>query len=136
MTFMEWNKGYSVGVAIFDDEHKKLIAIINQLHAAITESVDKLALQRISDSLVEYTLMHFRHEEMYFDDWAYPDAAEHVAIHAKLRRQVFDYRKQIMEKDSAELAEELAVFLRDWLTQHIQVEDRKYGTFLCEKGLR
>ncbi len=136
MQFMEWNTGYSVGVAIFDDEHKKLIAIINQLHEAITAGVDRLALQKISDALVEYTLMHFRHEEMYFDDWAYPEAAAHIRIHAKLRQQVFDYRKQIMEKDAAVLAEELAVFLRDWLAQHILVEDRKYGTFLCDKGLR
>jgi hemerythrin-like metal-binding domain len=136
MSFMEWNTGYSVGVAIFDDEHKKLIAIINQLHDAVAEGVDRLALQRISDSLVEYVLMHFRHEEMYFGDWAYPEAAEHISIHAKLRQQVFEYRKQIMEKDSGELAQELAVFLRDWLAQHILVEDRKYGDFLTRKGLR
>lgn len=136
MSVIEWNKGYSVGVAIFDEEHKKLIAIINQLQTAIAAGVDKLALQRISDSLVEYTLMHFRHEEMYFDDWAYPEAAEHIAIHAELRRQVFEYRKQIMEKDSAVLAEELVQFLSDWLTEHILVDDRKYGTFLFEKGLR
>jgi hemerythrin len=49
---------------------------------------------------------------------------------------VFDYRKQIQEKDSRELAEEPAVFLRDWLAQHILVDDRKYGVFLLEKGLR
>ena len=136
MSFMEWNKSYSVGVAIFDEEHKKLIVIINQLYEAIAAGVDASALQKISDSLVEYTLMHFRHEEMYFDDWAYPDAAAHIAIHAELRQRVFDYRRQIMEKDSRELADELAVFLRDWLTQHILVEDRKYGEFLYRKGLR
>ena len=136
MPFMEWKKDYSVGVAIFDDEHKKLIAIINQLHDAFVRGVDKLVLQRISDSLVEYTLMHFRHEEMYFDDWAYPAAGEHVAIHAKLRQRVFEYRKQIQEKDSKELAEEMTVFLRDWLLNHILVDDRKYGAFLYDKGLR
>jgi hemerythrin len=136
MSFMVWNKSYSVDVAIFDDEHKKLIAIINQLHEAQQSEIDKPALLQISDNLVEYTLMHFRHEEMYFDDWAYPGAAEHIAMHAKLRRQVFDYRMQIQEKDSRALAQELAVFLRDWLTQHILVDDRKYGTFLREKGLR
>jgi len=133
---MEWKKDYSVGVAIFDDEHKKLIAIINQLHEAFTVGVDKLALRRISNSLVEYTLMHFRHEEMYFDDWAYPAASEHAAIHAKLRQQVFEFSKQIQEKDSKELAEEMTVFLRDWLLNHILVDDRKYGAFLYDKGLR
>jgi hemerythrin len=136
MSFMEWTDTYSVGVAIFDDEHKKLIAIINQLHDAIRAGADRQALQNVTDSLVEYTLMHFRHEEMYFDDWAYPSAAEHIAIHAKLRQQVFDYRKQIQDRDSRELAEELAVFLRHWLADHIMVEDRKYGDFLGKKGLR
>ena len=136
MPFIEWNKDYSVGVAIFDDEHKKLIAIINQLHEAFAAGVDKLALQRISDGLVEYTLMHFRHEEMYFDDWAYPAASEHIAVHAKLRQQVFEYRKQIMEKESWDLAQDMALFLRDWLLNHIMVDDRKYGAFLYDKGLR
>jgi hemerythrin-like metal-binding protein len=136
MPFMEWKKDYSVGVAIFDDEHKKLIAIINQLHEAFVTGVDKGALQAISDNLVEYTLMHFRHEEMYFDDWAYPEAAEHVTAHTKLRQQVFEYRKLIMEKNVEDLAQQMAQFLRDWLLQHIMVDDRKYGTFLYDKGLR
>jgi hemerythrin len=136
MPFMEWTQAYSVGVAIFDDEHKKLIAIINQLHDAIASGIDKLALQRVSDALVEYTLMHFRHEEMYFDDWAYPAAATHIANHATLRQKVFEFRKQILEQDSKELGADMMNFLRDWLTQHIMVEDRKYGEFLYEKGLR
>jgi hemerythrin-like metal-binding protein len=133
---MEWTKDYSVGVAIFDDEHKKLIAIINRLHETVANGVDHSALQTIIDSLVEYVLMHFRHEEMYFDDWAYPDAAAHIAIHAKLRQQVFDFRKQVTDKDATALAGELAHFLREWLIEHILVEDRKYGEFLYQKGLR
>jgi hemerythrin len=136
MSFMEWTDRYSIGVAIFDDEHKKLIAIINDLHNAIAAGIGQSDLQRICENLVEYTLMHFRHEEMYFDDWAYPDAARHIAIHASLRQRVFEFRKQILEKENPEIGAELATFLRDWLFNHIQVEDRKYGEFLYEKGLR
>jgi hemerythrin len=136
MSFMEWNDRYSVGVAVFDDEHKKLVAILNELHASVTAGVDKLALQRVSDKLVEYTLMHFRHEETYFEDWAYPGAERHMAMHSRLRQQVFEYRKQILEMDSMDLALEMLDFLKNWLTQHIMVEDRKYGVYLHEKGLR
>lgn len=136
MSFMEWSDRYSVGVAIFDDEHKKLLVIINELYEAVTVGVDKLALQRISDKLVEYALMHFRHEEMYFDDWAYPEAVSHTASHTKLRQQVFEYRAKILEVDSKELALDMLDFLRDWLNRHILVEDRKYGLFLAGKGLR
>ena len=68
MAFLDWSADYSVGVAIFDDEHKKLIAIINSLHEALQTGVNSETLDQISGSMVEYTLMHFRHEEMYFDD--------------------------------------------------------------------
>lgn len=135
MSFMNWSDRYSVGVAVFDDEHKKLIAIINELYDAVAVGVDKPGLQRISDKLVEYTLSHFQHEEMYFDDWAYPDSAAHIACHAKLRQQVFDYRKEILAMDSKELALDMLDFLRDWLSHHIMVDDRKYGRFLRNKGL-
>ncbi|MDR3527706.1 MAG: bacteriohemerythrin [Rhizomicrobium sp.] len=136
MAFLDWKTDYSVGVAIFDDEHKKLIAIINSLHDSILAEVDAATLCKISDAMVEYTIMHFRHEEMYFDDWAYPDAAEHILAHGALRQQVFDFRQRIGGTDSATLAEEMLSFLRQWLIEHILVEDRAYGEFLFDKGVR
>jgi hemerythrin-like metal-binding protein len=136
MTFLDWSADYSVGVAIFDDEHKKLIAIINSLHEALQTGVNNETLDQISGSMVEYTMMHFRHEEMYFDDWAYPEAASHIEAHSQLRRQVFEYRKQIGGADSRALAEAMLIFLRQWLIQHILVDDRAYGEFLFDKGLR
>jgi len=135
MSFMEWTEKYSVGVAVFDDEHKKMIAIINNLHQSITGGADKLALQRISDSLVDYTLSHFRHEEEYFEEWGFPDSKEHIAGHEDLRRQVFEFRKRINEAEASELAGEMLHFLRSWLTRHILVEDKKYGRFLLGKGV-
>lgn len=136
MRFMEWSDRFSIGVAIFDDEHKKLIAIINRLYEAISEGIAEDKLKHISDDLVEYTLMHFRHEEMYFDDWCYPEAKAHAALHARLREQVFNFRRQIQEENSRELGLGMMEFLRKWLSEHILVEDRKYGQFLYEKGLR
>jgi len=136
MAFLDWSSDYSVGVAIFDDEHKKLIAIINSLYEAIHAGIDDDALSRITDAMVEYTIMHFRHEEMYFDDWAYPDAAAHIQAHGALRQQVMDFRGQVGGTDRHKLAEEMLTFLRQWLIQHIQVDDRAYGEFLFDKGVR
>lgn len=136
MTFMTWRPEYSVRVAIFDDEHKKLIAIINQLYEATQKGASPSDLDQICDHLFEYTLMHFRHEELYFDDWAYPETEAHVASHDRFRWRIFEYRKEIAEKDSPELAEEMLVFLREWLAYHIMVEDKAYGEYLYNKGLR
>jgi len=134
MTFMEWQDSYSVGVAIFDDEHKKLIAIINRLSDAIDEGVGPTDLDRICDHLAEYAAMHFRHEEMYFEDWSYPEAEPHIARHKAFRQKIDAYRKAITDRDSGDLADEMLVFLREWLTYHILVDDRAYGQFLHNKG--
>jgi hemerythrin len=136
MAFMEWTDQFSVGVAVFDDEHKKLIAIINTLYESVNAGTDKLALQRVCDELVDYTISHFRHEEEYFEEWGYPDAENHVASHEAMRRQVFEYRNRIRSAESSELASELLRFLREWLARHIMIEDRTYGHFLAQKGFR
>lgn len=136
MTFIEWDPGFSVGVAIFDDEHKKLIAIINRLYEIVQNGGRQDDLSRIVDHLVEYTIMHFRHEEMYFDDWAYPLAERHTESHASFQNKVHAYRKDIAEKDQQRLAEVMLIYLRDWLQQHILVEDRAYGDYLHNRGVR
>jgi hemerythrin-like metal-binding protein len=133
---MEWSQKFSVGIPVFDDEHKKLIVIINDLHGGIAAGTEKEALQRATNRLIEYTILHFQHEEMYFEDWVYPEAAQHAAMHAELKRKVFAYRSRIEQEESSELAAEMLRFLRDWLAQHILVEDKKFGAFLFDKGLR
>jgi hemerythrin len=134
MAFMDWTEKYSVGIAVFDDEHKKLIAIVNTLHHAVSAGTDKLELQRICDGLVDYTISHFRHEEEYFAEWGFPEAGQHIAEHDALRQQVFGYRNQIRTANNAELAFQLLRFVRGWLSHHILVEDKKYGRFLLQKG--
>ena len=130
MSFMPWTDDFSIGIAMFDDEHKKLVRMINELHACIAAGNNEQTVRRVCDELVEYTVMHFGHEEMYFYDVSYPDATEHAAIHADMKRKVLEYREKIGRNDSSNLAIELLSFLRSWLANHILVEDRKYSEFL------
>lgn len=136
MSFVAWDDRFTSGIRIFDDEHKALIAIVNQLHDAFMSGVERAALSRICDELTEYVMLHFRHEEMYFDDWHYPDKQAHIAAHRQLREQVFAYRGQILDRPSLEMANELFGFLRLWLTEHILSDDRYFCEFLYQKGLR
>ena len=133
MAFLNWRNDFSVGIALFDEEHKQLFAIINELHETIVSGANPDTLENILNDLIVYTFLHFQHEEMYFEDWNYPEATEHIVIHAKLRQQVFEFRQQVHEKNACALATELAEFLRNWLSNHILIEDRKYGEFLRKK---
>jgi hemerythrin len=136
MPLIEWSDQYSVGLEIFDSEHKKLVAINNDLHDSFERGVDRSVVMRSLDGLIEYTKLHFRHEEMYFDDWSYPDKAAHLVAHQELRQQVEEYRAAVSAKGSIEMSLELIVFLRYWLLGHIMSEDKKFCHFLIERGLR
>jgi hemerythrin-like metal-binding protein len=134
MPLIEWSSQYSVGVEMFDDEHKKLIAIINGLHDSFEHGVDRSIAEHALEELVDYTVQHFGHEEEYFEVWNYPDKAAHRIAHEELRRQVLEYRDTILARGGIEMSLELITFLRYWLLGHIMSEDKKYCQFLLSKG--
>jgi hemerythrin len=136
MALVAWDDSLSIGVKMFDDEHKDLIAVVNELYAAYAREAGQYELEGLCDRLIEHVVMHFRHEEMYFGDWQYPDSDEHTASHRRLRRQLVDYRDQILKRPEPQIADQLFAQLKDWLCQHMLNEDRSYGAFLVARGLR
>ncbi|HUO99174.1 MAG TPA: bacteriohemerythrin [Rhizomicrobium sp.] len=134
MAYMEWSSAFNIGVPVFDDEHKKLVAMINAVADCIAAGTHATALRKVENDLIEYTIVHFRHEEMYFDDFDYPDAQQHKARHAEMKARVFAMRDEVYNNPTPELAAEILQFLRDWLSEHIVGEDKPFGAFLKERG--
>ena len=135
MAFMTWNDAFSVGVTQFDEDHKKLVAMINELHATLCTGSERETLGGFSDALIEHTVVHFGHEEKYFDDVGYPRAAQHRAMHEHIKKRVLQFRSEIDSKDSTLLAFEMLEFLKESLAHHINGEDKKYGAYLNTKGI-
>ncbi|MDE2133410.1 MAG: hemerythrin family protein [Alphaproteobacteria bacterium] len=133
--FLAWSDAFSVGVAQFDEEHKQLIALINELHDSARAGTTGESLGRIFDALIEHAGVHFAHEERFFDEVGFPRAALHKAMHEHLTKRLLGFRNEVGRKDSALLAEELLQFLGMALTHHIQGEDKKYGAYLNTKGI-
>jgi len=136
MAYLDWSADYSIGVEIFDNEHKGLMAILNDLHAVLGSGHDRAEVERLCYRLMEHAIQHFRHEEMYFEDWAYPRRVEHANAHKNLRREIFALQSKLLANPAQEGGQALSIFLKEWLTRHILTDDREYGAFLREKGLR
>ena len=134
MDFIEWNDSLSVGVSVFDKEHKQLIALVNKLNQALAAGSAKKTMEDILRSLVNYTKIHFKHEEEYMTLYDYPEYAKHKAEHDDLTRQVMEFSERYSTgKTSFSL--ELMNFLKDWLTKHILGSDKKYKDFFQSKGV-
>ena len=136
MPLVEWNEALSVGVSIIDDEHKKIVGMLNELHDAMLARQSNEALGKVLDGLVAYTASHFKHEEALFAKTGYAAAAEHKKEHADLTRQVLNVQKKYQEGTTATLSIEVLKFLRKWLLVHIQDSDKKYGPHLNARGIK
>jgi len=135
MPLMTWNEKMSVSVASLDDDHKKLVTMLNQLFDAINSGHGREALGKILDDLIAYAKMHFNHEETMFARTSYPDMVAHKQEHDKFTQQVLEVQKKYKNGGSGTLSLEVMNFLKNWLVEHIQGNDKKYGPYLNSKGI-
>lgn len=135
MSTMLWIDAYSVGVAEIDQQHKKLIDLINQLNTAMAKGQGKKTSGKILEDLIRYCSSHFKTEEKLFDQYGYPDADEHKAKHKKMTEKVLSLQKQF-QQGKITITFDVMDFLQKWLDKHILGTDKKYAPFLKGKGIK
>jgi hemerythrin len=129
MSFMTWNDKFSVGAKTIDQQHARLFAIVNELHTAMTYGHAKNAVGSLLERLIKHTIEHFACEEHMLQAVNYPGLGTQRAHHANLTHQVAEFMARYKRSDDA-VNIGLLQFLSDWLTRHIQREDKRYSPFL------
>jgi len=135
MSLIKWNDSFSVNVVRIDQEHKKLVEMINELTDAMKAGHGKDVLGNILDRLISYTAFHFKTEEQYFMQVQYPDAVAHKKEHAAFVQKVTDFKKEF-DAGRVTVSVNILQFLSKWLQNHIKGTDQKYSSFLNENGIR
>ncbi len=135
MAYFSWKDSYSVGIATFDEQHKRLISFIDELYQAMSQRRGDAAVVPILNNLVAYTKTHFAAEERAMEAFKYAGYPEHKQEHTALTLRVMDFVKQHQEGKAA-LSLEIGQFLKDWLTHHIVETDKQYGPYLASKGVK
>ncbi|MEJ5362104.1 MAG: bacteriohemerythrin [Spirochaetota bacterium] len=134
MEFIEWGEHLSVGVKVFDNEHKQLVSLVNKLNQALLAGSAKKTMEEILQNLVNYTKIHFKHEEDYMVLYDYPEYEKHKKEHNALTDQVMDFYTRYQAGKTV-FSLELMNFLKDWLTNHILISDKKYKDFFQSKNV-
>lgn len=133
MSYIQWDDSLSVGVARIDDQHRKLIDMINDLDASVNQVWEEEAVFETLTGLFEYVQEHFRTEEELFDRHGYEGGAAHKKEHAAFVGRVLEFHRRI-EDGGKIVAAELLTYLQEWLLEHIRKSDMKYRPFLTKKG--
>ena len=135
MQKMEWTDKLRVNISVFDNEHKKLIDIINKLCDAMSQGLGHKAMAGILVELSSYTKTHFDHEEDAMKKHGYPGFAEQKREHNEFVHKLNDTQTQY-ENGGITLSIPLFKFLLSWVENHIVKIDKKYSEFFIERGIK
>ena len=128
-----WNDSYSVGVPALDDQHKKLVGLINRLadcHGARSGGSSGV-FHEVLSRMFDYAQVHFKAEEDHLQRIGYPQLADQKIEHA-----AFVGKMAAFSMAAAEGVQDAAAvhrYLKAWLLSHILESDMQYRPFVESK---
>ncbi len=129
-----WSDNFSVGIKLFDDQHKGLIAILNKMIKNPTATTKSETVSDVLTDMTNYAHQHFQAEEDLMIEHGYPHLKQQKSQHKEFREKVLKLCTATTY-DVEAVPQVLLEYLKQWLTQHILHEDMEYKTFFEEKGV-
>jgi hemerythrin len=132
---VEWKDTYSVGIASIDQQHKKLIDLINMLQTTVDYSTGEEFERECLAAVVDYTKTHFGYEEELMEKYGYPEFEAHKAQHQEMIDKVNQLLAEYEQHPESAMKSALS-FLKQWLIRHINGTDKQYSEHLLARGVR
>jgi hemerythrin-like metal-binding protein len=131
MQFFDWKKEYETGIAEIDAQHQVLVRLMNTLaEASANRASDEISvLNRALVELADYIRVHFQTEEALLARSQYPGIEDHIQAHRNFEK-LFSTHLQEALNGQLLVVDPLLVFLKPWLTQHIQHADHLYVPYV------
>jgi|YNPBryulayer2012_1023412.scaffolds.fasta_scaffold27802_2 hemerythrin-like metal-binding protein len=132
MPFISWQTDYQIGVAEIDEQHQRLVEMVNSLHEAMKSGSGKSLVPKVLNELVEYTVTHFNTEERLMQETRYPHYLQHKRQHDELTQQVVQM-KSVIDSGKPVNTIEIVNFLKGWLINHILGSDKQFGEHILRQ---
>lgn len=131
-----WSEEFEIGVPEVDAEHKEIVDRFNGFCCLINDKEkDTSKYQGMLDFMYDYVNSHFEHEEKLQKEVGYSNYEEHKKIHDDFKVKVMEtvdrYRGKVISEDEII---SISLFIKDWLLEHILVEDQKIKDFAGGKS--
>lgn len=124
-----WTDNLSVNIKEIDNQHKKFLELVNELHNAVIAKKSHLVESKIIDSLIEYAFYHFTLEERYLDRSNYPYTEKHKKEHEEFVDKIIKLKKE-HDKNKLSFTIKMINFMNNWWVDHVLNSDKKYEPYL------
>lgn len=126
---IEWNQGFSVGIAEMDNQHKQLVNLLNDLYSAMQSKKSSETIGKVLNKLISYTEKHFSDEEEFMRKYSYPGIGSQIKEHTAFADKVLKFKGDY-DTGRTSISVSVTSFLKDWLVNHISISDKKYGDYI------
>jgi hemerythrin-like metal-binding protein len=122
---IQWNDSLVTGHPLIDNDHRQLIASLNELELALQKGAGKEQIGKILDFLNRYTREHFRREEAHMKHVACPSYDENCREHDALLAKLDAWAARLSQGVSTSLVLDVHREIAGWIRGHIVKIDCK-----------
>ena len=122
-----WGENFEVGIESIDEEHKKLVEILNRLAFHLANNSEEIVLNDIFTELANYADYHFKSEEKIWSEFFLDDDAysKHHETHISFIDEVVALKENKDNKPLDDVIFDIVSFLSQWLAYHILDADKR-----------
>ena len=121
-----WNENFETGLPVVDEQHRKLVDLLNKLASYLAYGVEAIELNRVFDELADYAVYHFKTEEAIWEEFLPEDemSSTHVKTHQDFVVEVVRLKADMDSLSSTLVVDKVVSFLTHWLAFHILETDK------------
>lgn len=124
--FIKWDDQYLIGNDDVDRQHRQLFDLINGLQQRVSAGADRGDAYEALKAMVDFALEHFADEELFMQQIRYDGIDNHRWQHRNFASKVAEM--SVAWGEGKEIsANQILLFLKDWLLDHILTEDMQIG---------
>lgn len=129
-----WNSSFETHIAIIDEQHRQLVALINDLSHEYVYGREIGEAERILDALIDYAAYHFKTEEALWAEVLTNDSLleSHLNTHTGFVDKVRAMQSRLKVDDRRSVIDGLLSFLTGWLAHHILYEDKRFSLIFLQ----
>ncbi len=122
-----WTANFETGIALIDEQHKRLVDILNQLAAHLANRSDEIKLNEIFEELADYADYHFKSEEKIWSEYFKDDEwfIDHEHTHGSFIEEIVALKNNLDKESIDDVVYEVVTFLSKWLAYHILDTDKR-----------
>ena len=123
--YIVWSDSFNTGYKRIDDQHEKFVGMLNRLYDINADKdLSNPKIRQEFNSVLKDTIDYMTEEDI-MKAINYKNIAKHSSKHRDFSNKIFDEVKNYTANNYIDIVS-LITYLRNWLFNHILIEDKAF----------